>query len=855
MASTIRHRLGPACGLILTLLGTTPALALADIFLGFDDHARLLGVDKKDFAGTWVTAGDVSGDGVGDILVGVPDSAGLRNRDASAGELAIVFGGATLGGALELRLANATFYAAHDSANLGHGAAVGDINGDGVGDVIVGAPKDDGRDIFAGGAAYVYFGGDGLPRGTVALADVKPDITLFGTQEGRLGVAVATGDLDGDGIDDFVVSAPQEGAQFSRLRAGVLYIFYGQPATDPIEITLDPARMTRPPFTDFRIATVVGPGFDARAGRALAIADVNGDGRNDLLIGVTTVAQRFGSGEVRVIFGGNPVLEPRDGELVDIDLANPAHSDLIIRGPIIGDGFALALGTANINGDGARDLLIGAPTSRYAPGIDTGRAYAIFGRGFPRGLVLDLATSPADVTLVGPHDGAELGASVSGGDMNGDGFDEWVIGSPGADIFGQAYRLLGRADWPRGGAVGSLTQGLGKGDRAGASTTVVDVSGDQLPDLVIGSPQFSGDSPDTDALRHSGAVWVVLGVVGPETPNPPCLDEDGDGIAANGRTCGPKDCDDANPSVGLCDPSSCSGRDEDADHWPESSDTGCPIADCNDNDPGVFPGAPEVCDDLVDNDCDGRPDQTDTECGGPERCDVPNPTVRELNCTDGVDNDCDRNIDRADPDCRIVNPPPTVEQSCKNCVDDDGDLLKDLLDPDCNRTDLSLTSVVLKREAKESLTIAKLRLKTILPNEILFTDVKSGSTIPIDGASVGGAQELASHVILGISFDERTQECIPLEEDVARRKTNRLILRTMPNAYGTLRIKRTPSGILKAKYKQKIPLALPEMIPPHITVGFFSASLQFGNVTPLRTKNGKYLVLDKQKTEKTETTP
>ena len=227
---------------------------------------------------------------------------------------------------------------------------------------------------------------------------------------------------------------------------------------------------------------------------------------------------------------------------------------------------------------------------------------------------------------------AELGFSVAGGDMNGDAFAEWIVGAPGADRGGESYRILGRTTWSTLGVVGSLTQGAHAFDRAGSANVVGDVTGDGIGDLVMSAPFFEINPDDR---RDQGGVYVIRGRDRDEVPSENCTDDDGDGFRRQGRTCGPQDCDDANPLVHPFAPEVCDdgvdndcdgfadidGVDEDGDGWfggPIGASR-CVVLDCDDHNPTVHPGAPEICDDGVDNNCDGLVDSGPGICDGRRR--------------------------------------------------------------------------------------------------------------------------------------------------------------------------------------------------------------------------------------------
>jgi hypothetical protein len=200
---------------------------------------------------------------------------------------------------------------------------------------------------------------------------------------------------------------------------------------------------------------------------------------------------------------------------------------------------------------------------------------------------------------------------------------------------------------------------------------------------------------------------------------PTCTDQDGDGYAVDGGSCGQIDCDDNDPNVHPGAAEICDGKDTNCDGSTSMTDVdadGDGVAwcggDCNDSDPAVYPGAPELCNGL-DDDCNGSPaaDERDSDGDGFLLCDpVPdcddfdpsvNPAAVEI-CSDGLDNNCDGNVDEAacvcpdadgdgqtnavcgGTDCDDSNPNVFLgaTEDCTDGIDNDCDGLIDLADPD-----------------------------------------------------------------------------------------------------------------------------------------------------------------------------
>jgi hypothetical protein len=307
-------------------------------------------------------------------------------------------------------------------------AANGDLDGDGLGDVIVGAPR--GTLSFASRSeAYVIYGAPGGPLPT------EPQRTLVvrGSvrDSGLPGEAVFLGDINGDGFDEMLISEPEPGPG-SGLTA---YVFFGG---------------TRATGT-FNIA-----GFGSDDGVVLRetgwpvgqaafghIGDVNGDGRDDFAF----TDAGSGSGKVYVVFGRSADAEPLPAVLGPSDI--DGENGFTIVGPNFGEGFGRSVASAgDVNNDGVDDLVVGAPDADPAGRSGAGAAFIIFGRDgdFPERLVAEPGEGVARINGIDPQDAA--GLSLAGaGDVNGDGVDDLVIGAPRAgDVpsSGEAYVLFGR---------------------------------------------------------------------------------------------------------------------------------------------------------------------------------------------------------------------------------------------------------------------------------------------------------------------------------------------------------------------------------------------------------------------------
>jgi hypothetical protein len=316
------------------------------------------------------------------------------------------------------------------------------VNGDGIDDLIVGAPTGDDGGSNAG-EAYVIYGVAGTTRGTVDLTGLAASdgfIIQGDAAIDQAGQSVSSaGDVNGDGIDDLIVGAI--GGDDGGSNAGEAYVIYGVAGT-----TRGTVDLTGLAASDGFI--IQGDEAIDQAGYSVSSAgDVNGDGFDDLIVGAPNGDDGGSSaGEAYVIYG------MAGTSRTTVDLTGLAASDgFVIQGDVAGDQAGRSVSSAgDVNGDGIDDLIVGAPVGDDG-GTAAGEAYVIFGRaGATRG-TLDLSTlSPLDGFIIqGDAADDRAGFSVSSaGDVNGDGIDDLVVGAhfgdDGGSNAGEAYVIYGR---------------------------------------------------------------------------------------------------------------------------------------------------------------------------------------------------------------------------------------------------------------------------------------------------------------------------------------------------------------------------------------------------------------------------
>lgn len=416
----------------------------------------------------------LNGDEYADIIAGAPGWGGA----AGYGAAKILLGGHTPG------LTPIVLSETQAVARAGWSVAmVGDFNLDLFLDVAIGAPEYDTKQMNSG-QSYFVRGQTELASGPLEqLAEVRVP-GLFEDQE--LGYAVAGGSINGDSFDDILVGNP------FRESSGVVFLIPGGPV---LEGTLLPNAYTIiEPYSE--------PHDGMRFGQAVAYTgDMNGDGTGDIIASASAEEQ---SGIVFWIAGS--------GEFQP-NAAFPSLEDLHAAsffGGVAGEnaGWSLA-GNGDVNGDGAQDFL--AADEANFDLTDPVAFLYLGGSGFPpNGSGGPLADTANHVFLASSLGVCPCSVSIDG-DMNADGFDDILIGTAGN---ARAYLFLGRPELPHTmyleQGADYVFEGSDIGDATGyAVSWAGSINGDAFDDFVIGAPLL--DSPSDPNLRDAGAVFILLG--------------------------------------------------------------------------------------------------------------------------------------------------------------------------------------------------------------------------------------------------------------------------------------------------------------------------------------------------------
>ena len=428
-----------------------PGTQAATVLLSGIDGSNGFRIDgeQSGFQAGWSVggAGDINGDGIDDLVLGAPYA---NHNGGYSGSAYVVFGKtggfapsfslSTLDGSNGFRMDGIS----HDDQTGDSVSNAGDVNGDGIDDLIIGAFYANSTTNVSG-AAYVVFGSTSAFQPSMQLSALNGSngFRIEGEDSsGRFGLSVDTaGDFNGDGIADLIIGSPRSDGDNSY--SGKSYLIFGRSSGFPASLSLS----TLDGSNGIRLN---GASLRDESGRSVSAAgDINADGIDDVIVGAwKTDNSAETSGSAYVVFGAT-VFSSSEFSLSSLDGSNGFRLDGVSGHDYAGELVSKA---GDVNGDGIDDLLVGA-ASANSGNTNAGSVYVYFGRSSAFPAVVSLADldgfNGTRLDGIAENDGAGRSASAAG-DVNNDGVDDLIIGASGADIAGPAsgssYIVFGRKD-------------------------------------------------------------------------------------------------------------------------------------------------------------------------------------------------------------------------------------------------------------------------------------------------------------------------------------------------------------------------------------------------------------------------
>ncbi|CAC9637578.1 beta strand repeat-containing protein, partial [bacterium endosymbiont of Bathymodiolus sp. 5 South] len=471
------------------------------------------GESAGDWSGCSVSnAGDVNGDGLDDLIVGA------HQANLSSGKSYVVFGKQDTNTIELSAIAAGTggFVINGESEGDWSGYSVsnaGDVNGDGLDDLIVGAYRADPSGKISAGKSYVVFGKkdntNAIELSAIAAGTSTDGFVINGeSADDYSGRSVSSaGDMNGDGLDDLIVSA--WAADLSdKTRAGKSYVVFGK--QDNTAINLSAIAAGTGGFV------IKGESVGDLSGYSVSSAgDVNGDGLDDLIIGAINADASGASdaGKSYVVFG------KQDNATINLSAITAGTGGFVINGESRHDYSGFSVSSAgDVNGDGLDDLIVGAYYANPSDKSNAGKSYVVFGKQDNAAINLSaIAAGTGGFVINGESVNDWSGYSVSSaGDVNGDGLDDLIVSAQTADpnnksYAGKSYVIFGKTD----------TGAIDLSKLGGGSKYTIDYLGDEnantLTSTTTNKAEIFVAGAGNDTLTGNGGMDVFNAGLGSDT--------------------------------------------------------------------------------------------------------------------------------------------------------------------------------------------------------------------------------------------------------------------------------------------------------------------------------------------------